>query len=668
MKKAITVLVVLFISYKLNAQWIDQSSGVSSDLWSVSAVDNNTCWISGVGGVILRTTNGGALWTNVGGGPVIGTINTVDNVYALDASTCIATEFSLKGATFVYRTTDGGSNWTQVFAQNPGAIDAVWMTSATNGFMVGDPVNGRWSLWKTHNGGASWDSTGLYLLAAGSETGWNNSLYINGSNIWFGTNSSRIYYSADNGTSWNAQSNPLSNIHSLSFSGNIGIAGGSSATGDGAISISSDYGITWNSSPFRGSGSANCNTQGNNFIYVTETGGIYASNNDGVSFQEADSVSGNAYYDVGIARTGNAVWACGTDGIIRNGPTFEIPTNHLQLWVRGDIGVVLNGTTVSRWIDQSGNGNDAIQNDTSRQPVFMNNKLNHKPVLQFDGANDRLGLTGTNQMSQISLFIVERPEQGATGPNPYFPIEFGDNNNSGRFGLSMQNIYSHNSPDEIDPFFDPSSWVSAVAPGCAEFDLWKDISVTLNQYIYSTTLRANGVDAVITPEGSTNTSLSFPLGNTTGTGIGGIGGIDGESVGQLQFKGDIAEVIVYDTVLSNTDRQAVEIYLKTKYLLPYNATSINDVKPLVQRYQLEQNYPNPFNPSTTIKYTVEKPDMVRITLYNELGQKVKELVNEFKQSGSYDISFNASSISSGIYFYRFTSGNYTQARKMVVVK
>src|SRR5664280_1086847 len=329
MKKVLSVLVVLFVSFQLNAQWISQASGVLGSLVSVSAVDNNVCWISGDGGVVLRTTNGGTTWTNVGGGLVIGTSNRVDNVYALDTNTCLAAVLS-SSSTYVYRTTNGGSNWAQVFSQNNGGIAAVWMTSVSNGFMVGDPVNSRWSLWKTSDGGASWDSTGLYLKASGNEYCWASSLFINGSNIWFGTNNSRIYYSSDDGATWTAQTTPLLNIYGLSFSGNIGIAGGSTTAGDGGISISTDNGTTWTPGPFRGSGAANCATQGNDFLYITFTGAIYLSTNSGVSFQEADSVSGNEYYNIKIAKTGNSVWACGVGGIIRKGTTTPTAINDMK--------------------------------------------------------------------------------------------------------------------------------------------------------------------------------------------------------------------------------------------------------------------------------------------------------------------------------------------------
>ena len=150
-----------------------------------------------------------------------------------------------------------------------------------------------------------------------------------------------------------------------------------------------------------------------------------------------------------------------------------IPANHLQLWVRADSGAVMNGSNVSKLTDLSGNGNDAIQTDTSRQPLLIDNGLNQKPVLRFDGVNDRLGLTGTKMMSQISLFIVEKADSGATGPNPYYPIEFGVAGHSSKYGLSMHTHFSNNSPDEIDPFVDTYSWVKATAPGIAEFGKWK---------------------------------------------------------------------------------------------------------------------------------------------------------------------------------------------------
>jgi hypothetical protein len=85
-------------------------------------------------------------------------------------------------------------------------------------------------------------------------------------------------------------------------------------------------------------------------------------------------------------------------------------------------------------------------------------------------------------------------------------------------------------------------------------------------------------------------------------------------------------------------------------------------------YGLSQNYPNPFNPSTVINYSVEKPGMVSIKVYDVLGREVADLVNEFKSAGRYNVSFNGSGLASGIYFYNITSGSFNSVRKMMLVK
>jgi hypothetical protein len=99
---------------------------------------------------------------------------------------------------------------------------------------------------------------------------------------------------------------------------------------------------------------------------------------------------------------------------------------------------------------------------------------------------------------------------------------------------------------------------------------------------------------------------------------------------------------------------------------------INDIKNekqvLPTTYSLNQNYPNPFNPSTTISYSIPKAGLVTIKIYNILGQEVKTLVNEIKNQGSFHVTFNANSMTSGVYFYRLTVDNFTQVKKMMLLK
>ena len=84
--------------------------------------------------------------------------------------------------------------------------------------------------------------------------------------------------------------------------------------------------------------------------------------------------------------------------------------------------------------------------------------------------------------------------------------------------------------------------------------------------------------------------------------------------------------------------------------------------------ELDQNYPNPFNPTTNIRFGLPSSGLVNLTVYNMLGQKVAELVNDNKAAGWHTIAFDASKLSSGIYFYKIQSGNYVKTNKMLLVK
>jgi hypothetical protein len=91
---------------------------------------------------------------------------------------------------------------------------------------------------------------------------------------------------------------------------------------------------------------------------------------------------------------------------------------------------------------------------------------------------------------------------------------------------------------------------------------------------------------------------------------------------------------------------------------------------LTQQKQLvmEQNYPNPFNPTTNIKFSLPEASHVKLTIYNILGETISVLVDQTLEAGSHTVSFNASSLHSGIYIYKIEAGNFSQINKMNLVK
>jgi hypothetical protein len=85
-------------------------------------------------------------------------------------------------------------------------------------------------------------------------------------------------------------------------------------------------------------------------------------------------------------------------------------------------------------------------------------------------------------------------------------------------------------------------------------------------------------------------------------------------------------------------------------------------------FALYQNYPNPFNPTTTISFSVPNYSQVVIKVFDVLGREVKEIVNDYREKGNYTIRFDGSNLSSGIYYFKLTAGNYSALKKMSLIK
>lgn len=121
---------------------------------------------------------------------------------------------------------------------------------------------------------------------------------------------------------------------------------------------------------------------------------------------------------------------------------------------------------------------------------------------------------------------------------------------------------------------------------------------------------------------------------------------------------------IYDRTAGNTG--TLQAWSLT--LLYQSVTDVKDDISLPSDYMLSQNFPNPFNPSTTIRYHLPEHLLVTIKIFNILGLEVVTLVNEEKPAGRYDVEFDASNLSSGIYFYRLQAGNFVVTKKMIFLR
>ena len=97
-------------------------------------------------------------------------------------------------------------------------------------------------------------------------------------------------------------------------------------------------------------------------------------------------------------------------------------------------------------------------------------------------------------------------------------------------------------------------------------------------------------------------------------------------------------------------------------------TDVSDNSQHPNEFRLYNNYPNPFNPTTIIRYSIPEASFTSIRIYNELGKEVSALVNETKSAGTYEVEFNASNLSSGVYYYKLQAGSFTETKKMILTK
>jgi hypothetical protein len=100
----------------------------------------------------------------------------------------------------------------------------------------------------------------------------------------------------------------------------------------------------------------------------------------------------------------------------------------------------------------------------------------------------------------------------------------------------------------------------------------------------------------------------------------------------------------------------------------YVPIGIQPISSIAESFSLKQNYPNPFNPSTQIEFSVSKRENVMIKVYDIKGAEVETLLNESLKTGSYKVSFDGAKLTSGIYFYRIIAGDFTDTKKMMLIK
>ena len=288
MKKHLSVLLILLalclinlptLSQDCTYSWLPQNSGTKVSLYTCKAVNELVCWAAGDDATVLRTTDGGINWLNANPHPGI-IIGEVRNMEALDETTALVTTES-QASTAVYKTTDGGNSWNEVYANTEGFIKGIRMLDPVNGIAIGNPISDIWNVLLTTDGGNTWQPSSNRPSANIIHQAVHNSFQVSMPNIYWGTSFTSIFRSTDGGITYNEYETTGAGIYIFSLfinSSGIGLAASTE------MSRSTDGGITFQPHSVPGYGNINgIESSGSNFWFIRGEK-IFHSTDDGLNW------------------------------------------------------------------------------------------------------------------------------------------------------------------------------------------------------------------------------------------------------------------------------------------------------------------------------------------------------------------------------------------------
>ncbi len=330
--KLLLVTFLLLIS-SMNAQWQKVDVATTAGFRGLNVISEKIIWASGTEGTVIRTVDGGKTWSVM----TVPGAEKLDfrGIKAFDANTAviISSGPAEKGQAKIFRTTDGGKNWKQVFEEKRTGVffDAVQFWDTQHGIVLSDPVDGKFALFTSDDGGVTWKQLPPTAVPAalpneGAFAASNSCLVVQGtSNVWFATGGAkiaRVFHSANRGKTWHVAETPMhpanasSGIFSLAFKdAKNGIAaGGDYQKPDGSdlpnVMRTHDGGKTWQAA-------APTNPAGVYFSSVAEQGKeTIAGGIKGIWVHSAEWKSESTENVNAVTAGIHRSWAVGPKGIV----------------------------------------------------------------------------------------------------------------------------------------------------------------------------------------------------------------------------------------------------------------------------------------------------------------------------------------------------------------
>lgn len=543
---------------------------------------------------------------------------------------------------FILESIDEGNEWDTLWI---GLSDLMYSFTFANdslGWMVGESSD----IYHTTNGGQSWV---IQFSDSSSQEYYNLSEIstVDSENIYSISTNNKVLISNDGGSSWRKEQPDLSNNYY-----------------NRVEAINNNSGVIF----------------GKDFLKTNDNGSSWerVSNSLKVDFSKIDFVS---------EKLG---WGIGSLGILKTidgGRSWKVQYENESIYGTRYIHMIdsLNGWAIlDENLLNTQNGWDSwnITNFTSdtrymRGITFLNNDVGVIFELRKFSTNSVYNLVTTDGGESWQEYLLEAENQETGGISSFTKMKFTGNDHL--WFVNQQGVWLSRDTAKtwsiIDSnitclsgfdFYDSLTAMVAVSQNRMAFtnDGCKTWEYVENPYSFQT----NDIEIVgQTMQGLLSTACGY----------------DGTIVNYYYDNGNFD--FVYNLIsFTNNPFFDVEVFIKDKRpniwwagngstivyrLSEYLVTDIKDeYSPLPQIFSLSQNYPNPFNPSTVINYSLAKSGFVELKVYDILGREVASLVEEKQSIGNYKIEFNASSLSSGIYFYRLQCGDFSETKKLILLR
>lgn len=707
MKKFILLLIIFTYSNSFS-QWSRANAGVDGGvIFSIYAVPStNTVYCGSNGSGVFKSTNAGENWAAANNG--ITDYGFYPTCFTSAGSTVfMGANYSTSYAGGMYRSTNDGASWQKINSGLNGNAMRI-NKSITRGSDIYITTDS--GVYRSTNNGNNW----LHITSGINPVPSADGLFFKGDTLYIGTKLG-VYYSSGNFSSWTLANTGLPLKAATSFAyynGNLYTTIFSSG-----VFVSSNNGASWSAANYNLTGSLlnlRCVYVFNNTLYVSCNGGIFTLGNDTWNSVSTGLPSDFAYF----------YWLTSTPGKLITctyGKAVYVTTNNGASWTQKisglasgsinakkiiTVGNILYAATTNNGVYKSIDNGINWFSVNSGIPLSCNNLYVSDNKI-YALTDDGIFYTTTGGVSWASL------NNGLTGNDLRASALLKEGGNLLRGGYNGIFKSTDNGETWIQSgFYGAQKRVNCISKlsgtyfaGCEgtsptflkstnNFDSWTEVRFYQSFSPQVFTIYIEGNDMYLgTGHGvhrTTNLGVNWTMLNDglggdpyvssiirVGTNLfctqeaGGRGlfrshnnGINWVDVsGDYIHFSDMNDVMAYDN----------KLFIATGYAIYYQPQSnLTSVSPaagnIVLSYNLQQNYPNPFNPVTSIKYSVPQNQFIKLNVYDISGKLVNELVNGFKLAGDYNVSFNGANLSSGVYFYTLESENYSETKKMLLIK